>query len=69
MRHPQFTIHNALKMLYDTPCYIPAGYLEFNSFPTPATDAGLQSTLNTSFANVKDIYVMFPRRPNEVTCF
>jgi hypothetical protein len=55
--------------LFREPCYIPAEYLEYNAFPTPANEGGLQSTQNTSLNNVKDIYVMFPRHPTDFTVF
>jgi hypothetical protein len=55
--------------IFSTPVNIPAEYLEYNAFPTPPDENGLRSTLNTMLSNVKDIYVMFPKRTNDVTCF
>jgi hypothetical protein len=58
-----------LRELFQTPAYLPAEYLEYNAFPTAPNANGLRSTLNTMLNNVKDIYVMFPKRTNDVTCF
>jgi hypothetical protein len=55
--------------IFSTPVNIPAEYLEYNAFPTQPDENGLRSTLNTMLNNVKDIYVMFPKRTNDVTCF
>jgi hypothetical protein len=55
--------------IFSTPVNIPAEYLEYNAFPTPPDANGLRSTLNTMLANVKDMYVMFPKHTNDVTCF
>jgi hypothetical protein len=55
--------------IFQTPVYLPAEYLEYNAFPTPPSESGLRSTQNTALNNVKDIYVMFPKRTNEYTCF
>jgi hypothetical protein len=55
--------------IFSVPVNIPAEYLEYNAFPTPPDANGLRSTLNTMLNNVKDIYVMFPKRTNDVTCF
>jgi hypothetical protein len=58
-----------LKEIFSTPTYLPAEYLEYNSFSTPPNENGLQSTLNTALNNVKDMYVMFPKRTSDITCF
>jgi hypothetical protein len=55
--------------IFTTPVNIPAEYLEYNAFPTPPDESGLRSTLNTMLNNVKDIYIMFPKRANDITCF
>jgi hypothetical protein len=55
--------------IFSMPVNIPAEYLEYNAFPTPPDEGGLRSTLNTMLNNVKDMYVMFPKRTNDVTCF
>jgi hypothetical protein len=58
-----------LRELYQTPWYIPAERLEFCSFPTPADANGLHATTQITAHNVKDIYIMFPTRANDYTCF
>jgi hypothetical protein len=58
-----------IRALFTEPVYIPAEYLEYNAFPTPPNENGLRSTQNTALNNVKDIYVMFPKRSNDYTCF
>jgi hypothetical protein len=58
-----------IRDIFSTPVNIPAEYLEYNAFPTPPDEHGLRSTLNTMLNNVKDIYVMFPKRTNDVTVF
>jgi hypothetical protein len=60
---------NGIHSLFSEPVYIPAEYLEYNAFPTPPNENGLRSTQNTALNNVKDIYVMFPKRTNDYTCF
>jgi hypothetical protein len=60
---------NGIREIFSTPTYLPAEYLEYNAFPTPPSENGLQSTTNVALNNVKDVYVMFPKRANDVTCF
>lgn len=55
--------------IFSTPVYIPSQELNYNAFPTPAGEDGLQDTLNTALFNVTSMYVMFPRRPGDITCF
>jgi hypothetical protein len=58
-----------IEEIFSSPVNIPAEYLDYNAFPTPPNENGLRSTLNTALNNVKDIYIMFPKRTNDVTCF
>jgi hypothetical protein len=58
-----------IENIFSAPVNIPAEYLEYNAFPTPPDENGLRSTLNTMLDNVKDIYIMFPKRTNDITCF
>jgi hypothetical protein len=58
-----------LRDIFSTPTYLPAEYLEYNAFPNPPDVSGLRSTLNTTLNNVKDMYVMFPKRTNDLTVF
>jgi hypothetical protein len=58
-----------IAQVFSTPTYIPAEFLEYNAFPTPPDANGLRSTLNTMLNNVKDIYVMFPKRASDITVF
>jgi uncharacterized membrane protein len=60
---------DGIREIIQTPTYLPAEYLEYNAFPTPPDEAGLRSTANVALNNVKDIYIMFPKRTNDVTCF
>jgi hypothetical protein len=60
---------NGIYELFKTPTYVPAEYLEYNAFPTPPDESGLRATQSAALNNVKDIYIMFPKRPNDMTCF
>jgi hypothetical protein len=59
----------SLRELYQSPWYIPAEYLTFYAFPTPPDANGLHATTQINAHNVKDIYIMFPTRANDYTCF
>jgi hypothetical protein len=59
----------ALRELYRTPWRIPAEYLEYYAFPTPPDQNGLHASTQVTLHNVKDIYLMFPQRPNDYTVF
>jgi hypothetical protein len=67
--HVKESTLRGIENIFSTPVNIPAEYLEYNAFPTPPDENGLRSTLNTMLNNVKDIYIMFPKTTNEVTCF
>jgi hypothetical protein len=67
--HVKQSTLDGIRNIFSTPTYIPAEYLEYNAFPTPPNENGLRSTTNVALNNVKDIYIMFPKRTNDITVF
>jgi hypothetical protein len=59
----------SLRDLYRSPWLIPAEYLEYYAFPSAPSQNGLHTSTQVNLHNVKDVYIMFPRRANDYTVF
>jgi hypothetical protein len=65
----QVTLGALRQLSIESAWKIPTEYLEYFAFPHAPGANGLQSSTQITAHNVKDIYIMFPQRANDLTVF